>query len=62
MMKNEKGTRKCTGRNVIRLVTRKRTGPTMVESSVLFLVASVSSSEENGTFVVFSCSGSKLSK
>ena len=32
----------------------KRTGSTMVESSVLFPVASVSSLEENGTFVVFS--------
>ena len=29
----------------------------MVESSVLFPVASVSSSEENGTSVVFSCTG-----
>ena len=35
----------------------KRVGSTMVESSVLFLVASVSSLEENGTSVVFSCSG-----
>ena len=35
----------------------KRIGPTMVESSVLFPVASVSSLEENGTSVVFSCSG-----
>ena len=31
----------------------KRIGATMVESSVLFLVASVSSLEENGTSVVF---------
>ena len=35
----------------------KRIGSTMVESSVLFPVASVSSLEENGTSVVFSCSG-----
>ena len=35
----------------------KRIGSTMVESSVLFLVASVSSLQENGTSVVFSCSG-----
>ena len=35
----------------------KRIGSTMVESSLLFLVASVSSLEENGTSVVFSCSG-----
>ena len=34
----------------------KRIGSTMVESSVLFPVASVSSLEENGTSVVFSCS------
>ena len=35
----------------------KRIVSTMVESSVLFLVASVSSLEENVTSVVFSCSG-----
>ena len=34
----------------------KRIGSTIVESSVLFPVASVSSLEENGTSVVFSCS------
>ena len=35
----------------------KRIGSTMVESSVLLPVASVSSLEENGTSVVFSCPG-----
>ncbi len=35
----------------------KRLGSTMVESSVLLPVASVSSLDENGTSVVFSCSG-----
>ena len=35
----------------------KRIGSTMVESSVLFLVASVPSLEENETSVVFPCSG-----
>ena len=35
----------------------KRVGSTMVESSVLFPVASASSLEENGTSVLFSCSG-----
>ena len=33
----------------------KRIGSTMVESNVLFPVASVSSLEKNGTSVVFSC-------
>ena len=37
----------------------KRIGSTMVESSVLFPVASVSRLEENGTSVVFSCSGDR---
>ena len=47
----------CTGRKRDWAGETKRFGYTMVESSVLFLVASVSSLEENGTSVVFSCSG-----
>ena len=50
------GTRKCTGTRGSSGET-KRIGSTMVESSVLFPVASVTSSEENETSVVFSCSG-----
>ena len=42
---------------MIRLVRRNVFGSTTVASSVLFPVASVSSLEENGTPVVFSCSG-----
>ena len=50
------GTRKCTGTKRDSAGETKRIGSTMVESSVLFPVASVSSSEENGTSVVFSSS------
>ena len=45
------GTRKCTGRSLIRLV--RRSVSTTFESSVLFPVASVSSLEGNETSVVF---------
>ena len=41
----------------VSVVEMNRIGSAMVESSVLFPVASVSSLEENGTSVVFSCSG-----
>ena len=49
------GTRACNGRNSAR--ETKRIGATMVESGVLFPVASVSSLEDNATSVVFSSSG-----
>ena len=54
---NNAGTRKVHWTNCDSVGEMKRIGSTMVESSVLFPVASVLSLEVNGTSVTFSCSG-----